>query len=375
MARGTQQGMRVWIFRWLAWALLALSPVVAWPQDNAEPEITEAGEAIDQVQAPFHDIAEPGETEAPTDPESTEDDLCHWAFEDRPIQEGSQDFLRGASCHSFRWFDSLFGDTEDFKEEEVNGLALLGFEYNQYEGFDPRARFRVRASLPNISKRWDLLLGRVDEDAFISDTQGQDQTFYNPGLVERGRDDSWLLGLGHRRRGDRKGWDWSVGVRLRFPPVPYVKAQYYYSKAWTDSLDLRARQTFFWRKDDGFGTTSRADLAWGINERDVLRWEVVATASESRDGVEWYTGQTWYHLMGERTAFSFLTFATGDYDGPVAVREYGFNLIWRRPFTRDWLYLSLGPSVTWPRFVPEDKRELSLGFGAWIEMEFGNYRY
>ncbi|MNC98511.1 hypothetical protein D3C83_164950 [compost metagenome] len=59
----------------------------------------------------------------------------------------------------------------------------------------------------------------------------------------------------------------------------------------------------------------------------------------------------------------------------MPLQEYGFNFIWRRPFTRDWLYLSVGPSITWPRYLLEEERELSLGFGVWLEMEFGDWVY
>ena len=59
----------------------------------------------------------------------------------------------------------------------------------------------------------------------------------------------------------------------------------------------------------------------------------------------------------------------------MELRDAGFQLTWRRPFTRDWIYLSMGPSLTWPRRQPEDEREASLGFGIWIEMEFGDWRY
>jgi hypothetical protein len=39
------------------------------------------------------------------------------------------------------------------------------------------------------------------------------------------------------------------------------------------------------------------------------------------------------------------------------------------------MYLSIGPSVTWPRYELHEKREMSLGFGVWIEMEFGEWQY
>ena len=112
-------------------------------------------------------------------------------------------------------YEVITGDRYDFNERAVNGLMTLGAEYTEYDSLDPRFRFRVRAPLPNLSRRWDLILGRVDEEAFVSDTQGQDSTFYNPGVVDRGEDEEWLLGLGHRGKERKSGWDYSAGVRLR----------------------------------------------------------------------------------------------------------------------------------------------------------------
>lgn len=380
------------------WRCIATLAALLWagsgsPVAGQEETLTEDDgpqteeEALDTVQEPFpYAPPAPGqEQDGPesSDREDTTDavpapeawDECDPDYASPELQEDTQEFFRTVSCHSFRWFDGLFGDEVDYPEDQVNGLALLGFEWSEYEGFDPKARFKVRAPLPNWNNRWDVILGRGDDDAFISDTQTQDSTFYNPGLINRGDDDSLLLGLGHRGRGGRKGWDWSIGARLRTPPVPYVRLRYYYYKTYSETLDLRARQTFFWRSDDGFGLTSRADVAKALNEQDVLRWEGVVTASEATEGAEWFFGQTWYHLMRDRKAFSILAFATGETDAEVELKEYGLNFIWRQRFTRDWMWISYGPTVTWPRYFEDEERELSLGFGVWVEMEFGRWRY
>lgn len=330
--------------------------------------------AIERARQPFTPFSPPRpDNEVPVADPGV--DACDWDIAGDAVQEASQDVLRGMTCHTFRWFDGLFGDSEDFPEDEVNGFLTFGSRYTQYDGLEPRLRLRVRAPLPNVDKRWDLLLGRVDEDDYIADTQTQDRVFYNPGLVQRDPEPAWLLGLGHRRKDDGQGWDWSAGVRLRTPPVPFVRGQWFYSRAFTQQTDLRFRQTFFWRDDDGFGATSRGDLAYEINETNVLRWEGVVTISEATEDYKWYAGQTWYRLMGNNSAYSLLAFVRGETDAPVPLQEYGFNLIWRRPFTRDWLYLSVGPSITWPRYRLEESRELSLGFGVWIEMEFGEWVY
>jgi hypothetical protein len=315
------------------------------------------------------------EPEKPTEPEPNEEpDRCDWQLEGQPLQEQTQELVYGVSCHSFRWFDHLFGDEKDFPEEEVNGLWLLGFEYRQYDGFDYRGRFRVRAPLPNLDNRWDVIVGRENEEEYVSDTAPSEQVLYNPGL-SRQEDNEWLLGLGQRRRSQRQGLDYSVGVRLGAPLSLYGKVQWYYNRQYTPKTDLRFRQTLFWRTDEGLGTTSRANLVHQSDAQNVLRWEAVATVSEETEGMKWYAAQTWYHQLQGKNAISLQAFARGETDEEVGLRDYGLNLMWRQPFTRDWMFLSMGPNITWPRTFRYEERELSLGFSMWIEMEFGDYDY
>ena len=346
--------------------VLALDAGVVWAAqpDEPQPVSTEQNSAADT----------PATTDKDTQAQQARDE-CDRAVQDTEFQETAQDTLRSWSCHTFRWFDGWWGQEHDFPENEVSGWVLVGAEYREYDGFDPRTRLKVRAPLPNLNRRWDVWLGRLDEEAYITDTDPRDNTFYNSGLMDRNEDDSWLLGLGHRRGRGRSGWDWSVGVRLRVPPEPYVKLSWLYRKQFTIDTDLRFRQTFFWRSDDGFGTTSRADLTTRLGPRDVMRWEGIYRVTEETQGADWYVGHTWYHLLSGGSALSLLTFADGETERPVELRDAGFQLTWRRPFTRDWIYLSMGPSLTWPRRQPEDEREASLGFGIWIEMEFGDWRY
>jgi hypothetical protein len=320
--------------------------------------------------------AETAETADTTETSAESFDACDAEHAGHPVQEKTRETFRSWSCHSFRWFDGLWGDSQDFDEDAVRGWFIAGAEYTDYDDFDPRLRVRVRAPLPNMDRRLDLIVGRVDETTYVSDTAGEDLDFFNPGVVnQRDQEPEWLLGLGHRSRNRRSGWDWDAGVRLRVPPRPYTKLQYYYNKAFSENTDFHFRQTFFWRSDDGFGTTSRGEFTHALNPSDMLRSEAIATLSEDTEGTEWYFGQTWYHRLEGDNAISLRAFVSGATDHPGELREYGLNLIWRRPFTREWLYLSLGPSVTWPRELVSEEREMSLGFGAWIEVEFGDWRY
>ena len=318
----------------------------------------------------------PGDDEAQAEAVDAVADPCDSYLDDQALQEQSQEVLRSWSCHTFRWVDSWWGDEYAFDANEVNGWFTLGGEYRDYDGFDGRLRLKVRAPLPNMNRRWDLWLGRFDEEAYISDTMGQGSNFNNTGISDREEDDSWLLGLGHRRPRGNKGWDWSVGVRLNWPPEPYAKLSYFHSTRPSENTNLRLRQTFFWRGDDhGVGTTSRGDFSWRLSERDMMLWDVSSTWSEDTEGARWFAGQNWYHLRPSGGAYSFRVFIKGETQREVPIRDYGMNLIYRMPFTRDYIYLSFGPSLTWPRKKFEDEREANLGFGAWIEIEFGQWRY
>jgi hypothetical protein len=376
---GYETAQRAWR---AALPCLLLAAMMAWAAPVAAfgpPAPTEEEQALEEVTQPFG--GPEGEDETVTDGEAGPGpapeplDECDWKLEGEKLPEQTREVARSWSCHSFRWFDSWWGDKYDFDEKAVNGLVTFGARYTEFYGLDQKLRIKVRAPLPNLSSRWDLILGRVDEEAFVTDTQGQDRTFYNPGAIDRGEDDAWLLGLGHRGNARKRGWDYSVGVRLRWPPEPYVKAQWYYNKEFSERSDFRFRQTFFWRSDRGFGTTSRGDMAYGIDEKNVLRWEAFGTVHDKVQGVQWYAGQTWYHLFGGRNALSLRGFIRGETDDDVPLKEYGLDVIWRRPFTREWLYLSAGPSVTWPKEELTDERDMSLGFNLWLEMEFGNWRY
>jgi len=309
----------------------------------------------------------------PPPADAAEVDKCQQQPGQEHVPERVQSGVHEFSCRTARWIDSLFGDSEDFKEEAVGGKLMVGVSWNEYEGTDLKARYRIRTDLPNFSSRWDAFFGRVDEEAHISGTESVENTSFRQQFADRD-DDEWLLGLGYReQRGATQGWDYSIGLRLRTPVRLYTKARY--RKAWrfSEDLDLRYRQTFFWRDGTGFGTTTHLDSVFDRMTRDLQRWELVATVSEATLGTRWWAGHTWYHKVGNQRGISLLTFARGETNAEVPMQEYGFELLFRRQLTRDWLFVNVGPTLTWPREKLGEKREASLGFAFLVDFEFGAY--
>lgn len=306
--------------------------------------------------------------------QQTEPDKCNQTPEQDKLPEKVQSGIHEFSCRTVRWIDSLFGNSADFDEDAVGGIFSMGMTWNEFEGLEGKARYRVRTDLPNFNSRWDGFFGRVDEQAHISDTETLQDRSIRQGVS--GRDENqWLLGLGYDdREGSDDGWDYSVGLRLQTPIRVYTKARYRKAARFNPSTDLHYQQTFFWRDGIGFGTTSYFDLKRDLHTTDVLRWELLATLSESTDGTDWWVGNTWYHSLGNQRGISLLTFVSGETDTEVPLHEYGFELTLRRQLSRDWLFINVGPTLTWPRLESDQRREASLGFALLLDFEFGRKR-
>jgi hypothetical protein len=61
----------------------------------------------------------------------------------------------------------------------------------------------------------------------------------------------------------------------------------------------------------------------------------------------------------------------GETNAPVELQNFGVQFRYRRQVLRDWLFVELLQSVTWPRFLREEQRELNVGVGIGFEMYFG----
>jgi hypothetical protein len=126
--------------------------------------------------------------------------------------------LTVTACASSAWLDSLFGDQFRYDQyRSTYGTISAGGLWSDYDGFDPRLRFRVRLQLPQWDDRITAFAGRVGEDDYISDTEGDFEALPTRqfGTLE---DESVLVGLGYsspQRTGRRSPTRWR-----RHPWIP-----------------------------------------------------------------------------------------------------------------------------------------------------------
>jgi hypothetical protein len=288
----------------------------------------------------------------------------------------SQERLGWSVCRATLWFDGLFGDERAITERDATyGYVQPKLDYNDHDGVDPDARFRAKYNLPLANRRFNALLGRNDDD----DDQHGDRSNQNPPGSEelpesfQDADDDWLVGLGYSPvRGSRKRLDLDAGVEFRSPIDVFVQGRY--RRHWfLSQRDLiRLRDAVFWRTDDGFGTRLNLDFERVLSGPYVARWRSSATWAQESEGVEWFEELTLFQRLNVKTALAYVLNADGETDAEVPVKNYGFELIWRRNILREWLFIELRPGIDWRRRELEDDRELEPVMSVGLQINFGD---
>jgi hypothetical protein len=283
--------------------------------------------------------------------------------------------LTVTACASSAWLDGLFGDQIHYDEYHATyGTVTAGGLWSDYDGFDPRLRFRARLQLPQWDERVSAFAGRVGEDDYVSDTEGDFDALPSRqfGNLE---DESVLLGLGYsspKRTGN--DFDAGVGVRVDLPLDPYARARYEVVRAFGERYVFNARETVFWQNTEGFGTTTRINLDRVMSDRFLLRWSNLGKFTEETNGLEWYSQFTLFQSIGERTGLAWQAQIEGATDNEVQLTRHAARLIMRRQLTPDWLILEMRGGVSWPRRRLTEKREASPEVGIALEMQFGQKR-
>jgi hypothetical protein len=336
--------------------VLGLCLLMAQPGIAAEPEL----EADPGAGPPTPDAETPA---TPCDSPGAEADA--WIDD---VQRG----VYSGVCGAASWFDGLFGNPRyDQDSNDTYGRLGLYETLDRRDNLDTRLKFRARLALPALQNRARITLGRGDEQELVEERPADSEN-PQPAALDSDTDDAWLLGLGYAKQDDlKKGFDFGVGVRLRFPPDPYVKATYRYNFIFNDSNMLRFRETPFWRDSRGYGATTELAFDHLVSSRLLLRWNNVGTVAEDTDGLDWGTNVTLYQSLGSRRALSYTALMRGETDADVSLQNYGAEVRYRQQVFRRWLFIELLTSLTWPRETLEEEREINPGIGVGFEMFFG----
>lgn len=306
-------------------------------------------------------------------PETPDVEGCTDANAPASMLERVRRRLAITACASSAWLDGLFGDQLRYDDyRSTYGTVSVGSLWSQYDGFDPRLRFKLRLQLPQWDERISAFAGRVNLDDFISDSERDFDALPTRQFGTMAEDESLLVGLGYssaKRNGN--DFDVSLGVRVDLPMDPYVRTRWEMTRTFAESYVFSTRQAFFWQNSEGLGTTTRLTLDRALSPRYLMRWSGLGKFTEETDGMEWNSQVTLFQSLNPRVGLAWQAELEGETDNEVQMTNRAVRLIMRRQMTPDWLFLELRGGVEWPRRKLTEDREAGAEVGFAFEMQFG----
>ncbi len=320
------------------------------------------------------DVGEHFDDPAPGDSPNLECVPPGFEEDDTALLDKSQVYIHQIVYGTSRWFDGLFGESNVECAGNISrGFVGAGLRWDERDGTKFRARFRARIALPALNQRAQLIVGRGDADRYIEGTDDKAvQTL--PDRFNDFDEQDFLLGLGYSRAdGRRRGWDLGVGVKFSTPLDPYVRARYHLKPLFSEHWLWRTTPQLFWQESRGFGISLTSTFDVAMTERWMLRSWTSLVEDEVSEGVEWVQQFTAYQDASDRSAFAYAIYAQGETDYEVQVRDYGVEIRYRRRILREWFFIELSTSLSYPREFIEEKRERNIGAGIEFEMQFGEW--
>jgi len=362
-----------WLKPWCQCLMVAGAIGAAFP--GATAEVDGAGPRPKRAALPIKWIRALPVPLEPAFPPVDASELCG----DKPQGPAWIDRMHGAfyksMCFTAVWFDGFFGSARfDDEYQATHGSFAVGALWDERDHWDPSVRFRVQMALPQLNDRFSAFVGKVDPDEFVTELRDDFDTL--PRQFGREVDDEVLFGLGYRQPGRRGGYfDAGIGTSLDAPDEPYVKGTYRIAVPMLERNLLRLRETVFWEDRERLGATTRFDLDRLLSDDFLARWTGSATVTQETEGIRWLSHVTLFRNLGIGRAISYQAGITAESDREVPITDYGLRVIYRRTiFDRDWLFLELRSSLTWPRESLLENREAVWGAGVAIEMMFGERR-
>ena len=316
-------------------------------------------------------VVEPAPPEPPEPPELPEPVTEE---EKEPLLDRTQAKVESVVTSTAQVVDNIFGSADIEEEASVTrGRLSVGGQWDQRNGLRERVRLKARFALPALEDRTSFFFGRGDVNDFV-DGSADDNIDTLPDRFNDFEDEDWLLGIGYSRDARlRRGWSFGAGVRMKTPLEPFVRATYRWHRAFSDDWLWRLEPRVFVQSQRGAGISVQNVIDHVLNETWLLRSFSVVVAEEEVEGISWTSKLVAYQNLSRTHALSYAIYGSGETDHEVPLRDYGFELRYRRQISREWLFIELLTYVNWPRDFLIEERERNIGVGIEFEMQFGDW--
>ncbi|MDT8409373.1 MAG: hypothetical protein RQ741_07215 [Wenzhouxiangellaceae bacterium] len=287
--------------------------------------------------------------------------------QDRPESwlDRTHSYVSRKLCEPAAWFDGFFGDPRADEETPIGSFFRIRnqLRWDETKDFAFELDLSANISLPRVSDRARLLISRNEsiEGELDANQVDDDEDQTRLGL-------RFLLSDRGRTSFDVDGTVKVSGGGLN----PRVRSRFRHTRGLRWNTQARLTQTVFWERDDGIGTTTRADYEWLPDLLTLVRLTGRGLIAENSDDLEWRTGLVGFHQLGQKTAIRSEIGMFGDTEARRHIEEYFINFRYRRSFLRQWLFYELQPEHAWPVDEDTGQRRRDWRFIFTLEIQFEN---
>ncbi|HKJ20148.1 MAG TPA: hypothetical protein VJ993_05770, partial [Woeseiaceae bacterium] len=228
------------------------------------------------------------------------------AEEKDPLLDRTQARVESVVTSTAQVVDNIFGSADVEEEASVTrGRLSVGGQWDQRDGLRERLRLKARFALPALEERTSFFFGRGDVNDFV-DGSADDNIDTLPSRFNDFQDEDWLLGIGYSRDAKlRRGWSFGVGVRMKTPLEPFVRATYRWNRAFSDDWLWRVEPRVFVQSQRGAGISVQNVVDHVLDDTWLLWSYSVVVAEEEVEGVSWTTKLIAYQILSEKHALSY----------------------------------------------------------------------
>lgn len=244
-----------------------------------------------------------------------------------------------------RWFDNFFHNPRIEEEPAGTFLRLRGSiiaEEDEKLSYTGKAKARLR--LPNLKRRFDLILSSEDEN--LRDETLKDARI-NRELAARGETSLALQFT--QTRSTELTLTHQVGLDLEDGLNPRIRSRVRYAIPIADESIMTLAQAIYWENEEGFGEESRVDYDLPLRKDMLLRATGQGFFSESSNGYEWLGMLQWLQSFSHKKALAVGSYVAGETRPQNQVSEYDAFLKYRQRIIKKWLFVELRPEVKWSR--------------------------
>jgi len=248
------------------------------------------------------------------------------------------------------WLDGYFADDEAGKDKaKAWGHVVIGWEPIDGEWINFPVKFKVRAKLPNLKNKVEIILSDNEQEDFKTlpyETVRPDA--YKSSQRSLGAAVRFLHSTSENvKTSSRLGWG---------DGQAYARSQLSYRKKFFEKkVTLNMQPAIEYYFSDGWGARFLVDTGYEINQSHEVRLNYSLQERESFDAPEWRTGVYSISALSEKSALIVGASSVGVVEPDYTPEFHKFSVRFRRKAIRSWIFLEVEPFVQFTRELLTDE--------------------